>query len=142
MSVPDLIPQGAPAIAPATEVCARCGQEIARRGKPWDACPRCGHVPRQAMHGFTPSQPAAEPTRARATEVRDARAAFETERGLLTATLIAVEQSLRNAKLRAERVGVATEVYAGRARESVRDELLGPVRQQMFQVLRRLETLL
>jgi hypothetical protein len=127
-------------------LCPRCGTNRLTRPNA-TRCEQCAATaPGGSLHGFTPSQLPVErdPVHlaAREKEVGDLRAEFENARAALTTNLTGAEQSLRNAKLRAERVGAATEGCTGRARESVRDELLAPVRRQLLEALGRLESLL
>jgi hypothetical protein len=103
----------------------------------------CGHIPRTATHGPTPSElPRETDLNRRATlerELAAERTNFATDVAALRATLARVEQLLREVKVRATRAGELSAPLHGQAPESERDRLLGPLRSEIAAAAARLD---
>ena len=95
-----------------------------------------------AMHGPTPSQLPVERTPAREREFTEARSAVERGTVKLRDAITNIEEAWQNLKVLTEGCAVIEAGLSGRAMESCRDQRLGPERQRMHELLRRLGTAL
>lgn len=118
--------------------CPRCSQPLTAPNQ--GRHPECGGAAPATLSAIEPSVRVGHPTRERATALAAARAAFDRDVVALTAALVQVEQTLRDAKLGAQQIGALEQLQSGRATESTRDSLLAATRHAVSQAARRLES--